>query len=424
MKFKNLYFNLMVAALLTMLPLTSCEDDGNDNESESNVESKYIVVASSGENDYLVTGNAVVKDSTFDATSADALQSAGSSFWTFVNDKVAYGFLYNSTEAGVTGSYILNSDGTISQRNELGLEVSVHTKGIVGDKLIVAYSDRLRDLTTTNYAYFYEIDPETDASTLYSIDSKDMLEEGESGYITDIAEYEGYMIAGARSINSSSFTSDYLNNTYVVVFNSDYSIKQVIKDEGRTGFVAGQKYSQGLTGLEVVDDGDLYVFSSGQTNYVVAESLIIPSGILKINAGDFEFDEDYFYNITEASGGYNLFRSYYMGGTTFVLSMYPGKGSDATFGVDADRFAVVDVATESFSWVSNFPTASGIEDDPFYVGEPFIDSDNNQLVVPVITSDNENYLYTINPETSIATMGAKVVAEGVSAIGVLTAEEE
>lgn len=247
-----------------------------------------------------------------------------------------------------------------------------------------------------------------------------MLENGEAGYITDIAEYEGYMIAGARSINSSSFTSEYLNNTYVVVFNNDYSVKQVIKDEGRTGFVAGQKYSQGLTGLEVIENGDLYVFSSGQTNYVVADSILVPSGILKINAGHFAFDEDYFFNITEASGGYNLYRSYYMGGSTFILSMYPGIGSKATFGIDADRFAVVNVASETFTWVSNFATAKGIEDDPFFVGEPFIDADNDQLVVPVVNSDNENYLYTIHPETATATKGAKVIAEGVSAIGKLT----
>ena len=425
MKTNHLFSRLFVAVLIPALSFTSCEDD-NDNtiiDTDENYESQYVVVASSGENDYLVTGTSVEVDSIFDATSAGALQSAGSSFWSFVGNQVAYGFLYNSTEAGVTGSYILNSDGTIEQRNELGLEVSVHTKGIVGDKLVVAYSDRLRDTTVANNAYFYEIDPETDASQLYTIVTNDMLEEGEAAYITDIAEYEGYMIAGARSINSSSFTSEYLNNTYVVVFNDDYSVKQVIKDEGRTGFVAGQKYSQGLTGLEVIENGDLYVFSSGQTNYVVADSILVPSGILKINAGDFEFDEDYFFNITEAAGGYNLYRTYYMGGSTFILSMYPGIGSNATFGINADRFAVVDVAAETFSWVSNFATAQGIEDDPFFVGEPFIDTDNDQLVVPVVTSDNENYLYIIDPETATATKGAKVIAEGVSAIGKLEYKE-
>ncbi|MFV0268864.1 MAG: DUF4374 domain-containing protein [Draconibacterium sp.] len=420
MKTKKQSLILLILGMAAILPFTSCNDDDLDPDKGDGATSKYVVVASSGENDYLVTGNAVAADSTYNATSAGALQSVGNSFWTFVGDKVAYGFLYNQTEAGTTGSYILNEDGTLSQRNEIGLEVSIHTKGVVNDKLVVAYTDRLRDITVANKAYFYEIDSETDIATAYTVVTNDMLEEGEAGYLTDIAEYQGYMIAGARSINGPRFTSDYLNNTYVVVFNSDYTVKQVIKDEGRTGFVAGQKYSQGLTGLEVVDNGDLYVFSSGQTNYVVAESVLIPSGILKINAGKFEFDQNYFYNITEASGGYNLYRSYYMGGTTFVLTMYPGKGSKATFGVNADRFAVVDVAAKTFAWVSNFPTAAGIENDPFLVGEPFIDSDNEQLIVPVVTSDNENYLYTINPTSATAARQSKVIAEGVSALGKLT----
>lgn len=425
MKAKKQFYSLFVFAIIALLPFTSCDDseDIPEPDPEPEATSKYVVIASSGENDYLVAGNAIAADSTYDATSAGALQSVGNSFWSFVGDKVAYGFLYNQTEAGTTGSYILNADGTISQRNEIGLEVSIHTKGIVNDKLVVAYTDRLRDTTVANTAYFYEIDPETDIATAYTVVTNDMLEEGEAGYLTDIAEYEGYMIAGARSINAPAFTSDYLNNTYVVVFNSDYTVKQVIKDEGRTGFVAGQKYSQGLTGLEVVNNGDLYVFSSGQTNYVVADSILIPSGILKINAGDFEFDQEYFYNITEASNGYNLFRSYYLGGSTFVLSMYPGKGSNATFGVNADRFAVVDVAAESFTWVSGFPTASGIEDDPFAVGEPFVDSGNELLIVPVVTSDNDNYLYSINPSTATASQQSEVIAEGVSALGKLSVEE-
>ncbi len=433
MKVTKHFFKFLLLATI-VLPFSSCEDDDTNTTPDPGTEipedttsvsfSKYVIVATSEDNDYLVSGSSIAIDSTYDATTTDALQSVGNSFWTFVDDKVAYGFLYNSTEAGTTGSYILNEDGEVELRNEIGLEVSVHTKGLVNDKLVVAYTDRLRDTTVSNNAYFYEIDPETDASTLYTVVTNDMLEVGEAGYLTDIAEYEGYLIAGARSINGPSFTSEYLNNTYVVVFNSDYSVKQVIKDEGRTGFVAGQKYSQGLTGLEVVEDGDLYVFSSGQTNYVVADSIIIPSGILKINAGEFAFDEDYFFNITEASEGYNLFRTYYMGGTTFVLKMYPGIGSSATFGVNADRFAVVDVATESFTWVSNFPTASGVEDDPFVVGEPYADTANNRLLVPVTTSANKNYVYAIDASSALTTQLSQVVAEGVSAMGMLTYDAE
>ncbi len=418
MKTNRLNFYLLAAmAMLTMASCNESEDPGTDGEE---VVSQYVVAATSGENDYLVTGDEISASVSYDATATTALQSAGDRTWTFYGSSVAYGFLYNQTDAGTTASYILKSDGTLEQRNELALDVSIQTRGAVGDKLVLAYTDRLRDTTAVQYGYFYEVDPETDASTSYKIETMDLLEAGEAAYFTDIAEYEGYMIAGARSISNSSFESEYYNCTYIVVFNEDHSVKQVIKDSARTGFVAGQKYSQGETGLEVVESGDLYVFSSGQTSYAAADSITVPSGVLKIAAGDFAFDTDYFFDISSASDGYNLFRAYYISGTTFVLHMYPGTNSNATFGVDADRFAVVDVDAQSFTWVSNFPEASGIDDDPFSIGTPFIDETNAQLVVPVTTSDDANYLYLIDPSSAASTQVSEVIAEGIKAIGVLS----
>lgn len=408
--------------LVAIVSLASCDKDDDKTAAADTATTKYIVVGTSGDNDYLVAGDQLSSSVTYDATSDSAFQSAGDRTWTFYGKDVVYGFLYNQADAGTTASYVLGTDGTLTQRNELALDFSIQTRGIVNEKLILAYSDRLRDTTATQYGYFYEVDPSTDASQLHTVATENLLGNNETAYFTAIAEYEGYLIAGARSISSSSFSSSYYNNTYVVVFNSDYTVKQVITDSGRTGFVAGQKYSQGETGLEVVESGDLYVFSSGQTNYADAATTTIPSGILKINQGEFAFDASYFFDITAASGGYNLFRTYYMGGTTFILSMYPGKNANATFGVDADRFAVVDVAAKTFAWVSGFPTASGITDDPFLVGTPFIDSDNDRLVVPVTTSEGANYLYAIST-SGASTQLSKVVAESVKAVGVLQVQE-
>lgn len=421
MKPTNLFLNTLAAAAI--LSFSACSDDDPEVDPVIPAESKYVVAATSGENDYLVAGNDLDPGTTYDALATGAIQSPGDRTWSFYGDKVAYGFLYNQADAGTTASYILSKNGTITKRNELALDVSIQTRGEVDGDLILAYSDRLRDPSLEQKGYFYKVDPETDASELFTVITDDLLEEGEVAYFTDIAEYEGNIIAGARSISSSGFASAYYDNTYVVVFNDDFSVKQVIKDSGRTGFVAGQKFSQGETGLEVVESGDLYVFSSGQTSYEDAISTTVPSGILKINRGDFEFDQDYFFDISEASSGHNLFRTYYIGGTTFVLSMYPGTNAEATFGIDADRFAVVDVASRSFTWVTDFPSAAGLETDPFLVGTPFIDAENSQLVVPVTTSEAKHYLYTINPATAAATRSSEIIGEGVKAVGILKAEE-
>jgi len=394
-------------------------DNGGDHGGGDPVASKYVVTASSGENDYIVSGDQWDPDTVYDATTAGAVQSPGDRIWSFYKDEVLYGFLYNQADAGTTASYVLNPDGTITKRNELALNVSIHIREAIGDKLILGYSDRLRNPEVDQQAFFYEVDPSTDASKEYKLVTNDLLEDGEIAYFTDLASYQGKIIAGARSVSATSFASDYYNNTYVVVLNDDFTVDQVIKDSGRTGFVAGQKLSQGDTGLEVVDNGDLYVFSSAQTNYADADSQNIPSGVLKINKGDFSFDQEYFFNITEASGGFNLFRAYYMGGTTFILSMYPGTNSEATFGIDADRFAVVDVATKDFKWVSDFPE-NALQGWEFRT--PYVDQENQRLIVTASPAENEHYLYEIDPATASATQLSEVIGESVKVIGKLESQ--
>jgi len=395
----------------------TADNNGCPEEASLVTLSKYVVTASSSENDYIVTSDDVAATTIFDATSTEAVQSPGDRIWSFYNDEVLYGFLYNQADAGTTASYLLNEDGTVTKRNELALDVSIHIRGEVNDNLILAASDRLRDPEVEQLAYFYKVDPATDASEEFTLVTDNLLEDGEAAYFTDIAEYDGKLILGARSINSSAFSSDYYNNTYVVVLNDDFTLDQVIKDEGRTGFVSGQKYSQGDTGLEVVDSGDLYVFAASQADYEAAATLDVPSGVLKINAGTYEFDSDYFFNITEVSGGYNLFRSYYMGGSTFVLAMYPGTNDNATFGIDADRFAVVDVEAQTFVWVSNFP-ANALVGWEFRA--PYIDAESGQLIVAATPSENENYLYSIDPATAQATQLSSVVGESVKIVGKLS----
>ncbi|QDO94457.1 DUF4374 domain-containing protein [Formosa sediminum] len=425
MKSKNQILSFI--ALSALLSFSACSSDdssgdtGGDDGDGVVGTSKYIVTASSGENDYLVASDDIDAGTVIDATGTSAVQSPGTRIWESFGEEVLYGFLYNGADASTSASYIMDESGNIVKRNELALDVSIHTRGVVNDDIILVYSDRLRDTTIVQHAYFYTVDSQTDASQEYSLVTDDLLEEGEIAYFTDVAEYEDKIILGARSINSSSFSSDYYNSTYVVVLNDDFTVDQVIKDTGRTGSVSSQKYSQGDTGLEVVDNGDLYVFSAAQTDYDSAASSTIPSGVLKINAGTYAFDDDYFFNVTEASGGYNLFRSYYMGGTTFILAMYPGTNDDATFGIDADRFAVVDVATQSFTWVTGFPE-SALTSWEYKL--PYIDTANGLLIVPATPTENENYLYAIDPDTATATQLSEVIGESAKAVSKLTYQGE
>ncbi len=414
---KKLYLSFALAAVLGF---TSCSDDDDDvsstgggSGSSSNGSEQYVVAATSEENSYLLTTEDISEGEL--SIVGDGLQVVGTPSWYFFKDVAAYSFVYRQGDPGTTQSYILNEEGDLEGRNELDLQVSIQSRGIIGDEMFVQYSSR-------NYieavSTFYKINGETQGVTgPITVDTEELANNGEYAYITDITEYNGQVLVGYRTIKAGSdgednaFNSDFNNSTKIAVYNEDLELQQRIIDEGRTGNVAGQQRSQGETGIEPVENGDIYVFSSA------IDAPDVPSGILKINNGTMEFDEDYFFNISEASGGYKLYRTYYVGDNTFVLRMFSDEGSATTTPGDIrNRFAVINVIDQSFNWVE-----TGVPSNITGIGTPYVDTDKNQVVFPIET---EGYprLYILNTDNNTMTAGTEVVAESISAIGKLSNE--
>lgn len=411
---KKLYLSFALAAVLGF---TSCSDDDDSSgggPDSSNASEQYVVAATSEENSYLLTTEDISEGEL--SIVGDGLQVVGTPSWYFFKDVAAYSFVYRQGDPGTTQSYILNEEGDLEGRNELDLQVSIQSRGIIGDEMFVQYSSRNYEEPVST---FYKINGETQGVTgPITIDTEELANNGEYAYITDIAEYNDQVLVGYRTIKAGSdgednaFNSDFNNSTKIAVFNQDLELQQrIIDDSGRTGNVAGQQRSQGETGIEPVENGDIYVFSSA------IDATDVPSGILKINNGTMEFDEDYFFNISEASGGYKLYRTYYVGENTFVLRMFSEEGSaSATPGDIRNRFAVVNVSDQTFNWVE-----TGVPSNITGIGTPYIDANNNQVVFPIET---EGYprLYILNTDNNTMSAGTEVVAESISAIGKLSNE--
>lgn len=407
---------LLISGTL-LLSISSCDDDNpvtpeEEEEEEEVIESQYIVAASSGDNSYLLKTESIDAGS-ISAQSDEALQVLGNRSWTFFKDIAAYSFIYAQGDPGTVASYVLNEEGQLEQRQELGLEVSIQSRGTYKDNLLVQYSSRSY---TDPVATFYKINAVTEEiSPEITVATDELAPEGEIAYVTDIAEYGDYVLVGFRSISGGAdeelgtFGSAYPNTTFIAAFDENLELQTVIQDQGRTGQIAGQTRSQGETGIEVVENGDVYVFSSA------IDAPEVPSGVLKINAGELEFDTDYFFDISAASGGYDVYRTYYMGGSMFVVRMYDDQ-STASPSVTKTQFAVVDVVNQTFEWVSNVP--SGITE----VSAPYIDTENNVLVYGIETSDTYPHLYTIDPETATMAQGIEIVAEGILGVGKLTVQ--
>lgn len=409
MKKNSLFFAL--AAALFAFSACSKDDKVGPTKPEVTEDYQYVIAASSGENSYLVQTNSIDEGS-INVQGGQAIQVVGDRSWYFYKDFAAYSFVYAQGDPGKTSSFILDNEGQLKARKEIGLEKSLQVRGVYNDYIYAAFSSRSY---TDPVATFYKIDTKTEiVSTEIPVNTENFTGNSEMAYFTDIAQYGEYVLAGVRTIKAAvdggSWTdTDFADSTFVAVLDKDFNVKKVIRDHGRTGQVLGMAKSNGETGIEVVDNGDVYVFASA------ANGPGISSGVLKINKGTLEFDEDYFFDISEASGGHKLWRVYFVGDNKFVMQLYTKPGQEGVTDGTITKFAVVDVVNKSFDWVE-----SGVPSDILEIGTPLIDKENKRVVFPIATSSAHPHLYSVKIDSKIMTKGIEVIAEGIKGIGKLS----
>ena len=187
-------------------------------------------------------------------------------------------------------------------------------------------------------------------------------------------------------------------------------LQQVIEDD-RTSHI-GRYFTKGLS---VDENDDVYAFSSAtaQTNGEFTSPH--PSAITRINDGETAFDESYFFNINEASGGYYLTDHVYASNGNVLLMM---QDVDDKSPYDTGRrLAVVNVYDQSFTWVDGLPDVkdiTSVSNGGNSVGHV---SEDGGTVYVGLSTEESSHVYAIDMETATATQGLQV--EG----GVITSIE-
>ncbi len=460
---KSVFFQMAVGICLSA-SLASCSSDNDDNTSNTITEVKtedegrIIIAATVDGVNYLVPTTSL--DEGTISIQGQGLETESGSYWVFKNDKYLFRMVYQQGSPGVGASYILNSNMKAEEALTYNFN-RITTYGSWGNNVITA-SAGATDQTDAqgNVAQgllFNYLNDQTGTVKIETHIAENYLGNGEyvsfSGFVeannklfTSVVPMgmSQYGVANFPSMvtdteliakedggsRSSSYSkgmipmTQYPDSAFVAIYSGDnFGEKPVIARTGKIGYATGRYRSQYYQTIWSNDNGDVYVFSPGYGRYSVYEEENfdikkvkgkLPSGVVRIKKGATNFDDSYYVNIEEATGGLPMYRCWHMTGNYFLLQLYPSVAAINRLAEGTTKLAVFNADTKEVKIVSGLPAENTITS---FGTAPY--THNGYTYMPVTVSDEGSYpaFYRIDPATATAVKGATVMAESISAAG-------
>ncbi|MBL6447719.1 DUF4374 domain-containing protein [Fulvivirga sp. 29W222] len=213
-------------------------------------------------------------------------------------------------------------------------------------------------------------------------------------------------------LNGSSWKTPNTDTAYISVYSyPEIEYIKTIKD-ARTAPIG---YYGGSPSILEDESGNHYTLSvsSKAAGYTQTTK---PSGILKINAGEDEFDADYFFNVEEV--GYKVLSATYMGNGLAVarvisLQMDEAAGAQSQWAAFSEvtpllNVAVLDLNKKTVTIVDDVPLHGGQYQTPYLIegGKVYVSVNNG----------TEAHVYQVDPVTASATQGAKLIGNQFQAL--------
>ena len=187
----------------------------------------------------------------------------------------------------------------------------------------------------------------------------------------------------------------------------ELNVLHVYRDN-RISYAAGQYRSQVLHEVFKADDGTVYVFSNAFNTATTRKA-----GALRIKEGADEFDKDYYFDLQTPADGYKFRRVWHMTGCKFLLEIYNEKTINTM--TAGHQFALVDMDSKKFTWLSGIPTKNLITSGAETGGVPMYA--DGVIYLPITQFGQDASIYLVNPETGVATKG--ITIKGVTEIRTL-----
>ena len=441
---KRFFTWALAAALCVGGALTSCSDDdttpdgGNGNGGTTTPgTSKYVIAAKADEGTYLVTSESLDEGTV--TVLGNGTEAIGASYWIFYGQQYLFGLQYNDGNAGTGTSYALNAaTGKVKEAREYTFN-RITTYGTWGDNVITcSTNDGSQEKDTqgnfAKYLQFNYLNVHSGNTTTGKRIAENFLGNGEIVSFAGFVEANGKLYTSVVPMGMSHYgvntfpekitdrdliaksdggsgsgkytagqipSTQYPDNAFIAIYSGDsFDETPVIVKTDKIGFASGRKKSQYYQTIWAADNGDLYVFSPGYGRTATSSADLkkvtgqLPSGVVRIKAGETQFDADY-----------------------FLLQMY-SEGTMSGKNAPTNELAVFKGESGKLTQVTDgLPAQEQISS----LGDPFCE--NGVAYVPVTTKDGEApALYKIDPATAKATKGLTIITHNsVSAIGKLAA---
>ncbi|WP_456461517.1 DUF4374 domain-containing protein [Reichenbachiella sp.] len=398
---KKQFLNIAAVLSLAVMTMISCSDDNDVAESAQFV---LGIEAATG-TDILVSVDTITSG-TISPVGNGIEQPAWMSYYQIGETLVTTGYNADNVMTGyrLIGDELTSLGSLVTELGIYGIvEIDENTAMAVGVTR-AGYEDRV----------FYTINLEDmSIASRFSTKIDERQEEGLVAWPTGIVVdndkmYVAYYLMGAGELeNAPAFSTPNSNQARVAIYSyPELEFEKIITDDRTTdiGLYSGEN------SILKTDRGDLYTYSTSALASGFAPTPDNPSGFLRINSGTTEFDEDYFFNFEEKSGGYKLNNVVYAGGNKAVVRM--AKEDDtvadylwATYGPNiASELAICEMAVVDLE----AQTVTKL-DIPAHGGEwGMANLYYDGMVYVNISTETEAYIYQIDPSTATATKGAKV----------------
>lgn len=449
------FYGAALLGLYSMLMSCSSSDETVSDSNDTVEKSAYVLAATVDGVNYLI--NTPTLNEGMVSVKRNGLETETGTYWVFYGDDYLFRLVYNKGGQGTGASYVMNGKGKVEEHLQYTMN-RVTTYGVWGQHVITASAGDTSVKDAEGNAakgllvnYLNATDGTTTAKTYMA---ENFLNNGEyvtfSGFVqangklytsvvpmgmspygvkafpdkvTDpelVAKVAGGSASSAYEAGSIPSTQ-YPDHAFVAIYSSNnFDEVPVVASTDKIGFASGRMRSQYYQTIWAADNGDVYVFSPGYGRLTQSSDDLkrvegkLPSGVMRIRAGETEFDKDYYVNLEELGNQHPLYRCWHIHDDYFLLQLYTqglqSKGEYTT------ELAIFRGGTKQLTVVKELPDADEISS---FGNIPF--AENGCIYMPVSTTTGHPALYRIDPQTATATRGLVVEAESISTVGRLTA---